>query len=147
MTKLSGTWTLVIPNQRLWYHRVVITGSDNADGVYLVTDYIPTVQGVNFEVKSQNVTLFENDMFKWADSFQKDVMSWESLKGVIVTIFAARLAENLTDASGDNFYGLIIECTSSDPELVAPPLNNPPMILTIPENYVRNRENDDHRSQ
>jgi hypothetical protein len=137
MAQLSGTWTLKVVAHKLKLLRVVITGSDNADGVYFIMEGpLPkTVQGVNFEVKSQFHLLAPGE---WKDTSEKDVMSWDPVKGVILTILADRSAFN------PKFDDLIIECTSSDSELIAPPLNNPPMVLTIPEKYVRNRKNDDH---
>lgn len=143
MAQLSGTWTLTaIAKLAGWDQRVVVTGSNNADGVYpmVVGTVIPNVQGVDFEVKSQARNSVTG---QWSDSFQNDVMSWDSIKGVVLTIFA----DDRTDAPDGDFDDLIVECTSSDSELVVPRFNDPPMDLTIPEKYVRNRENDVPRPQ
>jgi hypothetical protein len=136
MAQLSGTWTLTaIAKLAGWDQRVVITGSNNADGVYpmVVGTVIPNVQGIDFEVKSQ---ARNSATGQWLDSFQNDVMSWDPIKGVILTIFA----DDRTDAPDGDFNDLIVECTSSDSELVVPRFNDPPLDLTIPEKYVRTKE-------
>ena len=69
---------------------------------------------------------------QWLDSFQIDAMSWDPAKGVIVTISA----DDQTDAPDADFNDLIVECTSTDPELAPPPFNGPPQDFTIPEPYI-----------
>jgi hypothetical protein len=133
MARLSGTWTLTaIAKLAAWDQRVVITGSTNADGAHPMVPgtVIPNVRGIDFEVKSQ---AFNPVMGAWLDSFQIDVMSWDPVKGVMLTISA----DDRTNAPDADFNDLVIECTTSDPELVPPRFNGPPMDLTIPERYMR----------
>ena len=132
MARLSGTWTIrATTKQADWDQRIVITGSSNADGAHpmVVGTVIPNVRGIDMDVKTQ---AFNPVRGQWLDSFQIDAMSWDGAKGVIVTISA----DDQTDASDGDFNDLIVECTSSDPELAPPPLNGPPQDFTIPEGYV-----------
>lgn len=115
-----------------WDQRVVITGSTNADGAHpmVAGTVLPNVRGIDFEVKPQ---AFNPVTGVWLDSFQIERMSWDPLKGVLLTISA----DDRTNAPDADFNDLVVECTTSDPELVPPRFNGPRMDLTIPERYVR----------
>lgn len=133
MARLSGTWTLTaIAKLAAWDQRVVITGSTNADGAHpmVAGTVIPNVRGIDVEVKSQ---AFNPVMGQWLDSFQIEVMSWDPVKGVMLTISA----DDRTNAPDADFDDLVVECTTTDPELAPPRFKGPRMDLTIPERYVR----------
>lgn len=133
MARLSGTWTLTaIAKLAAWDQRLIITGSLNADGTHpmVVGTVIPDIRGTDFEVKSQARNAATG---QWLDSAQIDLMSWDPVKGVVVTI----AADDHTAAPDLDFDDLIVECVSSDRELTPPPFNNPRLDLTIPEKYVR----------
>lgn len=132
MARLSGTWTLrATTKEAAWDQRVVIAGSTNADGAHpmVVGTVIPNVRGVDMEVTTQ---AFNPVAGQWLESFQIEVMSWHPAKGVVVTISA----DDRTNAPDADFNDLIVECTSSDPELEPPRFDGPRLDLTIPEKYV-----------
>ncbi len=133
MARLSGTWTLTaIAKLAEWDQRIVITGSANADGAHPMVPgtIIPNVRGVDFEVTSQ---AFNPMVGAWLDSFQLEMMSWDSIKGVVLTISA----DDRTNTPDADFDDLVVECVTTDPELVPPRFLGPRMDLTIPERYVR----------
>jgi hypothetical protein len=135
MARLSGTWTFTaIAKLADWDQRIVITGSTNADGAHpmVAGTVLPNVRGIDFEVKSQ---AFNPVLAQWLDSFQIELMSWHPVKGVVLTISA----DDRTSAPDADFDDLVVECTTTDPELTPPRLNGPPMDLTIPERYVRQK--------
>jgi hypothetical protein len=135
MARLSGTWTLTaIAKLADWDQRVVITGSTNADGAHpmVAGTVLPNVRGIDFEVKSQ---AFNPVMGQWLDSFQIEVMSWDPIKGVLLTISA----DDRTNAPDADFDDLVVECITTDPELAPPRFRGPRMDLTIPERYVRQK--------
>jgi hypothetical protein len=135
MAQLSGTWTITaVAKFAAWDQRIIISGSNNADGVYgmVVGSVIPNVQGIDMQIQTQ---AFNPGLGQWVDSFQLDRMSWDAVKGIVITI----AADDRTDAPDLDFDDLIVECVSSDRELSVPPLNNPPLDLTIPEQYVKRR--------
>ena len=135
MARLSGTWTLTaIAKLAAWDQRVVITGSTNADGAHpmVAGTVLPNMRGIDFEVKSQ---AFNPVMAQWLDSFQIELMSWDPVKGVMLTISA----DDRTNAPDADFDDLVVECTTTDPELAPPRFRGPRMDLTIPERYVRQK--------
>ena len=145
MARLSGTWTLTaITKLAGWDQRVVITESDTSDGAHpmVVGTVILAVRGVDFDVKPQALNPATG---LWLDSFQIDVMSWDPVKGVVVTISA----DDRTDTPDRDFNDLVVECTSSDPELLPPRFDMPRLDLSIPEKYVRkkNTKPKQHRPQ
>lgn len=93
---------------------------------------IPNVRGMGFEVKSQ---AFNPALGQWLDSFQIARMSWHPIKGIVLTISA----DDRTNAPDADFDDLVVEATTTDPELTPPRLNGPPMDLTIPERVVRQK--------
>jgi hypothetical protein len=132
MTRLSGTWTLQATDKQAdWDQRVLITGSTNADGAHpmVVGTVIPNVRGLDIDVKMQ---AFNPGIRQWLDSFQIEIMSWDAAKGVVVTISA----DDRTDTPDADYNDLIVECTSSDPELVPPRFDGPRLDLTVPRQYV-----------
>lgn len=132
MARLSGTWTFrATSKQADWDQRLVIVGSGNADGAYpmIVGTVIPNVHGVDFDVKTQ---AFNPGSGQWLDSFQIEVMSWDAVKGVMITISA----DDRTDAPDADYNDLIVECTSSELELMSPRFNGPRLDLTIPKKYL-----------
>lgn len=132
MARLSGTWTLQATTNRAgWNQRVLITGSMDTDGAYpmVVGTVIPNVRGIDFEVKLQ---AFNPGLRQWLDSFEIEAMSWDPAKGVIVTISA----DDRTNAPDGDYDDLIVECASSDPELVPPAFKGPRLDLTIPKRYI-----------
>jgi hypothetical protein len=136
MARLSGTWTLTaITKLAGWDQRVVITGSDASDGAHpmVVGTVIPAVRGVDFDVKTQALNPGTG---VWLDSFQIDVMSWDPVKGVVVTISS----DDRTATPDRDFNDLVVECTSSDPALLPPRYVGPRLDLSIPEKYVRQKE-------
>jgi hypothetical protein len=138
MARLSGTWTLTaIAKLAAWDQRVVISGSTNADGAHPMGagTVIPNVRGIDFEVKSQALNPVTG---LWLDSFQIEVMSWDPVKGVMLTISA----DDRTNAPDADFDDLVVECTTNDPELVPPRYAGPRMDLTIPERYVRQKRDE-----
>lgn len=133
MAQLSGTWTLTaIAKNAAWDQRSVISGSTNADGVHPMAlgSVIPGVRGVNFNVAIQARNPVTN---VWLDSFQIDVMSWDPVKGVVLTISS----DDRTAAPDRDFDDLVVECTSPEPEMTPPRFNGPRMDLSIPEGRVR----------
>lgn len=135
MARLSGTWTLTaIAKLADWDQRIVISGSTNADGAHPMVPgtVIPNVRGIDFDVRSQ---AFNPAMGVWLDSFQREVMAWDPVKGVFLTISA----DDRTSAPDADFNDLVVVCTTTDPELTPPRLLGPPMDLTIPERLVREK--------
>ena len=135
MARLSGTWALTaIAKLAGWDQRVVIPGSTNADGAHpmVAGTVLPNIRGTDFEVKSQ---AFNPTMAQWLDSFQIELMSWDPVKGVMLTISA----DDRTNAPDADFDDLVVECTTTDPELAPPRFRGPRMDLTIPERYVRQK--------
>lgn len=143
MVRLSGNWTLTaIEKLAGWDQRIVIAGSANADGVYLmiVGSVVADVNGVGFEVRSQALNSATGE---WLDSFQREVMTWDPVKGVVMTI----LVDDHTDLPDQDYNDLIVECRSSDRELAPPPFNGPRLDLTIPEQHIRHRVPLDQRAK
>jgi hypothetical protein len=141
MARLSGTWTIrATTKQADWDQRLLIAGSTNADGAHpmVVGTTIPNVRGVNIEVKMQ---AFNPVLGHWLDSFQIEAMSWDPVKGVMVTMSA----DDRTDAPDADYNDLIVECTSSDPELAPPRYNGPRLDLTIPREYIGKQCHDHKR--
>lgn len=135
MARLSGTWTLTaIAKLAAWDQRIVIAGSTNADGAHpmVAGTVVPNVRGVDFEVKPQ---AFNPVLAQWLDSFQVDSMSWDPIKGVMLTISA----DDRSSTPDADFNDLVVVCTTTDPELMPPRFNAPRMDLTIPERYVREK--------
>lgn len=135
MARLSGTWTFTaIAKLADWDQRIVITGSTNADGAHpmVAGSVVPNVRGIDYEVESQ---AFNPVLGAWLDSFQIEQMSWHPVKGVVLTISA----DDRTSSPDADFDDLVVECTTTDPELIPPKLNGPPLDLTIPERVVRQK--------
>ena len=132
MARLSGTWTLRATALNAgWDQRLLITGSTTADGAYpmLVGTVVAGITGVEVDVRPQ---AFNPVVGHWVDSLQRESMSWDPVAGVVVTISA----DDQTDAPDLDYDDLVVVCTTSDPELVPPPLEGPPLDLTVPEHYV-----------
>lgn len=137
MATLSGKWSFTaIGNEAGWQQRITIQGSNNGDGSYpmIIGTKVEDILGDRFNVVSQS---FNPDSGEWIDSITREVMSWDSDKGVIIILY---YDDNPLQADGD-FNDLIVECTSSDDQLKPPSSPLPRLDLTIPERYLGNRRN------
>ena len=64
-------------------------------------------------------------------------------KGVVVTISS----DDRTATPDRDFNDLVVECTSTDPDLLPPRYDGPRLDLSIPEKYVRQKKTKPKRRQ
>ena len=134
MTTLSGTWTLTaVSSEAGWTQGVLISGSAAHDGIHAmaVGDKIENVRGRNVSVKPQ---AFNPATESWEESLEQELMSWDAVNGVVITISAD---DHPSGAPDHDFNDLVVQCTSVEPALAAP--RQRPIDLTIPEQGVGHR--------
>src|SRR5215469_4635056 len=136
MAILRGRWTLTaIGNEAGWKQSVLITGSDETDGFHemVVGTVVGPVKGAAFEVKPH---AWNPDISSWIPSNEREVMSFDPDKGVIVTVYA----DDDPGVGADNdFNDLVVECTADERELRPPEVSQRPLDLTIPEQAIGRR--------
>ena len=114
---------------------MLITGSAGNDGIHemvLGTVFGP-VEGSSFEVKPY---AWNPSINEWIPSQEREIMSFEANKGMVITIYA----DDAPGAGADgDFNDLVVECTCDDPILQPPKVRQPPLDLTIPEQAIGRR--------
>ena len=133
MTTLHGTWTITaIGKDAGWAQGLLVQGAAGQDGVHEmnVGDVLAPLQGEEIRITPQ---AFNPATQAWEESLQREVMSWDPVKGVVITIYA----DDSPPVGDGDFNDLVVECVCEDEDLRPP--RRRPMDLTIPEQAMGHR--------
>jgi hypothetical protein len=129
-TTFYGPWYVVLGQVAGHFsQRFVITGSDNADGVYPVrfgAGLVLAVQGSKWQIEMQYFPF--DPGASWRPSTVRESMKFVAGDGLIMQLDGAARPPELINPQ---FHNLTITCTSMDPELNPIPGTNP-YDFTIP---------------
>lgn len=127
-TTFYGPWYVVLslPNRR-FAKRFVISGSDNADGIYPVNSDNPlvlSVEGAKWQIEIQYISIFIPA--GWESAFVNESMKFVLGDGLIVELNgSARIPVMDPPLFDPPIHLMRITCTSVDPDINPIPAANP----------------------
>jgi hypothetical protein len=136
-TKFYGPWYVVLGLVNGHFsQRLLITGSDNADGIYSVrfgNGLVLSVQGSEWQIEMQYFPF--DPSASWRPSQVHESMRFLLGDGLVIQLDGAARPPEVINPQ---FQNLSLTCTSMDSELNPIPTTNP-YDFTIPHSY-----SDDH---